>query len=103
MLIEHVLGFRVDALHRTSLRRHLPGRTGIRNLRCGDTRVTVVADGTALTIETDGPITLSLPDRDIPLTPGHPPLVPSGSFPGRAPEPPAAVVHPPSTMRRRPT
>lgn len=71
MLIEHVLGFRVDALTRTvRYRRHLPGRTGIRNLRCADARVTVIADDTALTIETDAPTTLSLPGRTIPLTPG---------------------------------
>ena len=42
-------------------RRHLPGRTGIRNLRVGDTRVTVIADDTTLTVSTNSPITLALP------------------------------------------
>lgn len=71
MLIEHVLGLRVDALTRTvHYRPHLPGRHGIRNLRCGDTRLTLVAEGGHLTVTTDGPLTLALPDRTVPLTPG---------------------------------
>ncbi|MFC7245936.1 trehalase family glycosidase [Catellatospora aurea] len=81
MLIEHVLGFRVDALTRTlHYRPHLPGRTGIRNLRLADTRVTLIADDLTLTIDTDGPITLALSDRTIPLTPGHHLVERKGTF-----------------------
>ncbi len=72
MLIEHVLGFRVDATSRTvRYRRHLPGRSGIRDLRCGDTRLTLVADDDGLDVHTDGPLTLSLASGDVDLTPGR--------------------------------
>ncbi|GIF62123.1 hypothetical protein Ais01nite_01580 [Asanoa ishikariensis] len=72
MLIEHVLGFRVDATNDTvRYRRHLPGRSGIRGLRCGGTRLTLIADDAGLDVEVDGPLTLSLATRDVKLSAGR--------------------------------
>ncbi|MFD0597975.1 hypothetical protein ACFQZ4_41640 [Catellatospora coxensis] len=42
--------------------------------------MTLIADDTTLTVETDGPITLALPDRTLPLTPGHHVLERKGTF-----------------------
>ena len=72
MLIEHVLGFRVDATTQTV--RWDPGaegRQGIRRLRCGATSVDAVADGDEVVVETDHPITLVLDGRAIQLGVGR--------------------------------
>lgn len=72
MLVEHVLGFRVDATTRTV---HWDpdgdGRQGIRRLRCGDTLVDAVADGDEVVVEVDGPITLVLAGRPVELGAGR--------------------------------
>jgi glycogen debranching enzyme len=59
MLVEHVLGFRVDAPAATVHWRTLgPGRHGIRRLRCGAATLTAVRDGDHLLLEADAPLTV---------------------------------------------
>ena len=72
MLIEHVLGFGVDATTQTV--RWDPdggGRQGIRRLRCGGTLLDAVADGDDVVVDTDHPITLVLNGRAIELGAGR--------------------------------
>jgi hypothetical protein len=72
MLIEHVLGFRVDALQKTiTWHRRMPGRTGIRNLRCGDVTVTAIADGHVLQVETTGQVNVVVDGAAFALQRGH--------------------------------
>jgi hypothetical protein len=84
MLIEHVLGFRVDAIERTVTWRRPSGRErgriGIRALRCGPTTVSVVDTDKVVTAEVAGaPLTLVVDGRAFDLEPGrHAIAVPSG-------------------------
>jgi glycogen debranching enzyme len=72
MLIEHVLGFRVDALRKTvTWQRRLPGRHGIRDLRCGDVTLSAIADGDVLRFETTGEVTVVVDGTAHPLRRGH--------------------------------
>jgi glycogen debranching enzyme len=72
MLIEHVLGFRVDAATQTV---HWDldgeGRQGIRRLRCGAASLDAVADGNEVVVDTDHAITLVLGAREIRLGVGR--------------------------------
>jgi len=63
LFIESVLGFsRVDALENTIVWRPRPrGRNGLRDLRFGDIRTSLVSDGSRITIESTGDYTLHLP------------------------------------------
>ena len=59
MLIEHVLGFRVDAPAGTvHWRTAGPGRHGVRRLRCGDVLLTAIRDGDVIDVGCNGPLTL---------------------------------------------
>ena len=72
MLIEHVLGFRVDATTQTvRWDPDGPGRQGIRRLRCGRTLVDAVADGDEVAVSVDHPITLVLDGRELALGAGR--------------------------------
>lgn len=72
MLIEHVLGFRVDATTQTvHWNPDGDGRQGIRRLRCGQTLVDAVADGDVLVVETDHPITLVVDTQETRLGVGR--------------------------------
>jgi len=72
MLIEHVLGFRVDALQQTvTWQRRLPGRHGIRDLRCGDVTVTAIADGHLAQVETTGQVSVVIDGVEFALPPGY--------------------------------
>ena len=73
MLVEHVLGFRVDATSRAVHWRQPAGdgRVGIRRLRCGRTLVDAVAEGAEVLVETDGPITFVLDGREDVLAAGR--------------------------------
>jgi hypothetical protein len=71
MLIEHVLGFRVDAVERTVTWRRPGGRAGIRRLRCGASTLSVVEDHGLVTAEVGGAaLTLVVDGRRIALDPG---------------------------------
>jgi hypothetical protein len=72
MLIEHVLGFRVDAVERTVTWRRPGGRAGIRRLRCGGSTLNVVDEDGLLTVEVAGAaLTLVVDGRRIDLEPGR--------------------------------
>ena len=72
MLIEHVLGFRVDATTQTV---HWdpdgPGRQGVRRLRCGPATLDAVSEGDEVVVDTDRPLTLVLSGRRVELDAGH--------------------------------
>lgn len=71
MLIEHVLGFRVDAVSHTVTWTRPGGAVGIRRLRCGGTTLDVVDDGTGtLTIVTDTPLRLVIDGTTIEISEG---------------------------------
>ncbi len=79
MLIEHVLGFRVDAPERTvHWRRNLHGRNGIRRLRCGSATVSLVTDGSTVTVELDQPLRLVVDGSEFHLDSGAHTFDPSG-------------------------
>ncbi len=72
MLIEHVLGFRVDAPAGTvHWRTAGPERHGIRRLRCGDVSLTAIRDGDAVDVECNGPLTLVVDGVEHPLGSGR--------------------------------
>ncbi|HEY2297113.1 MAG TPA: trehalase family glycosidase [Jatrophihabitans sp.] len=72
MLIEHVLGFRVDAIERTVTWRRPGGRAGIRRLRCGASTLSVVDDHGLVTAEIGAaPLTLVVDGRRLDLEPGR--------------------------------
>ena len=73
MLVEHVLGFRVDAPQRTVHWRRMAGagRHGIRRLRCGTAVLSVVADGVAIEVEVDSTLTLVVDGVVHHLVPGR--------------------------------
>lgn len=71
MFLEHVVGVQVNAVERIVTWRRPTGRAGVRRLRCGPLTVSVLADGDQVQVEADGPMTLILDGRAVPLTAGH--------------------------------
>ncbi len=83
-MIEHVLDFRVDAPSRiVTWHRRLPGRSGIRRLRCGTGTLTAIADGPVVRVDVDSPLTLVIDGYPVALAPGHHTLPPPGPGSGR--------------------
>ncbi len=79
LLIEHVLGFTVDAVSGTvHWRPDGTGRQGIRRLRCGPTLLSAVLDGDVATVQTDARLRLVLDGTDHDLGPGTHRLVRAG-------------------------
>jgi glycogen debranching enzyme len=75
MLLEHVLGFRVDALTRSVTWRRpaarAGGRAGVRRLRCGDVTLSAVDDGAGtVTLDSDGPVTVVVDGRSVEVVAG---------------------------------
>lgn len=71
MLVEHVLGFRVDAPeHTVHWRPDRRGRSGIRRLRCGEATVSAVLDGSTAAVDVDRPLTLTIDGAVHELAPG---------------------------------
>ncbi|WP_406002430.1 MGH1-like glycoside hydrolase domain-containing protein [Streptomyces sp. NBC_00829] len=71
MLIEHVLGFRVDAIQNEVVWTRPGGVAGIRGLWCGTTSLSVTDDGEGLlSVQTNGPLRLTVDGTAYDLTAG---------------------------------